>query len=281
MQNSVVSWSLALVFLLIWSWSSLHSHTSSRSMLCTTSPYPSTSGTEGLIGSHRWVNLLVLNSFFLLRSSLLPSSMVPTMRGSLGPSHFYTPQHPLCINGLTSFGKTVRCEMGKLKCMNMLTAAVNLFCLEAILSHWKLVPVLTACWSSMTSLLASLGFHQNHLHSSHWHSDYSLRFSNWFHLLKYISVKKWRLGLNCLQPVIISAFIGLTETSQRLWLPQRLLIFSAMYRACRIFLLPLILKLRIYIHIHSGFLRTLSLWLTAQLSLSSTSSVMAPGWVLF
>jgi len=137
------------------------------------------------------------------------------MRGSLDASHFYTSQHPLCVNGLIRFGKTVRCEMGKIKCVNMLAAAVNLFCLEMIPSHWKLVPVLTACWSSMTFLLASLGFHQNNLGSSHRHSDYSLRFWNWFHLLKCRIVKKWRLGLNCLQPLLFLSIYKTNRTSRR------------------------------------------------------------------
>lgn len=206
------------------------------------------------------------------------------MRGKPGS---ITPSHPSACSvcqRVICFGKTVRCEMGKLKCLNMVTAAVNLFCLETIQSPWKVVPVLTACWNSMTSLLASLAFHQNNLGSPHWHSDYSLRFWNSFHFLKYGSVKKGRLGLNSLQSTIISSFIGQTRPHEdwvRPCFPQRLLILSAVNWACRIFLLPLILKLRIYIYVHSEFPRMLSLWLTAQFTLSTTSPVVAAGWVMF
>lgn len=87
-----------------------------------------------------------------------------------------------------------------------------------MLNQWKLVSGLTVWWSSMTSLIDSFDFQQNHLGSSHWNLDYSLRFKNQFLLAKCGVVKKWRFGLNCIHPMIISAFKlrFLIEISQRL-----------------------------------------------------------------
>ena len=80
MWNSVVSWSLTLVLLLSWSWSSLHSHTSSRRILCTTSPYPGTSGTPWRSDSFPQVRQSV-GLKFLLPAEVLSASFFS------GPHH--------------------------------------------------------------------------------------------------------------------------------------------------------------------------------------------------
>lgn len=73
MWNSVVSWSLTLVLLLSWSRSSLHSHMSSRGIQCTTSLYPSTSGSPWMFDRFPQVRQSV-SLQFLLPAEVLSAS---------------------------------------------------------------------------------------------------------------------------------------------------------------------------------------------------------------
>lgn len=174
-----------------WSWSLLYSHTSFKSILYATSLYLGTSSLPWRSNTFPQTRQSVNLKFLLHLSPLCFLLLWSLPWKAVDPSCFYSPQHSLTVSGWIRFGKIFGCETRKLRCVIMLTVAVNLFCLKTVLRHWKLAPVLTAWWSSMVSLLASLGFHQNYLGSSHWHLDYSLRFWNWFHLLNHGSVKKW------------------------------------------------------------------------------------------